>query len=754
MKRILLIGLTLFFVVGCAKDKHVNQNLREIRELHKYIDPWIGVKGSGACYPGPQVPFGSINPGPDSENGTTGGYNVDTDIFGFSQLHVSGTGGASKYGNFLLSPQIGIETNPVKYKSSKTDEESFAGYFKAKLTKHNIVSEITSTHNAALYRFIYPESDDASLLIDMAFNIPQEVRKADGDFLNGNIEFNKENNTVWGNGYYAGGYDHESYNVYFFAQISKKKVANGIWEDEVIHKGTVSATKGKNDRIGGFFKFKTRNNEKVYFKIAVSLESVEQARGYLENEISAWDFNLVRKESEIKWDNQLSSILIDDETATETDLKRFYTMMYHSSIMPRKREHTRNDGTVVSYWDDHYCIWDTYRSFFPLYTIINENFVASNINAFLYRRNELGEKVTDTYIAGNETAEQGGNNVDVVIADAFAKNISGVDWSKAYKLMKFHADFMRVKPYLENNRGWVPAGITTEWEAPKLSKTVEYNYNDFNIAMLAKHLNKPKDYKKYLQRSSGWENIFKNDEESDSFKGFLQGKSLDGNWENYDPKQYGGWGNDYFYESNSWTYSFYVPQNYSRLIEKMGGNEMFVNRLNHFLGEGIVQFHNEPSFLAPFLFNYAGRPDLTSYYVEEGVKQYKHYFDASMDGGDEDVGAMGTWYIFSKLGFFPVAGSDIYLVHGAMFKKITIQTSKGKNIIIEGAPANSQDRKYVESFTINGKPINKSWFKHSDIIDGTHLKFNMTNKAIDWAKYGELPPSGKDVIDNIVPPSI
>ena len=729
----------------------------EAQDLTKFVNPFMGVKSDGACVIGPQLPFGSINPSPDTPNGDPDGYDFNSKIRGFSQLHVSGTGGEGKYGQFLISPQIGLNIFEEGHDSEKSDEVVEVGYYKVKLNRYNITCEVTPTHHSAIYRFTYPKSDSASLLIDLGHNIPGciTVDESAGSFRggyadNGIVKIDVEKQLITGWGYYWGGWSAEPFNVYFAMKISKPFKQYGTWKDSTVFNGRIiEKIIEKKERIGSFIKFKTSDNEVVSVKIAVSMNSIENAVKFLDSEIPSWSFEEVQKNAVSLWNKQLSKIKI--EGASENQKTIFYSSLYRTMMMPRDRtgDNPKSDSNIP-YWDDHYCIWDTWKTDFPLQILINESMVRDNILAFIERYRQNG-RVLDAFIAGNDRVcewktlenptypkNQGGDNVDNIITDAFLKHVKGVDWNEAYKILKHDADKERAQSYLENDRGWIPFG-TYECGFDG-SKTLEFAYNDFCVAQMAKGLGKQNDYEKYAKRSRQWKNLWNKDLESNNYFGFINPRNENKSWQKYDPESEtvqtdSSFYKRSFYEVGSWEYSYFMPHDFSTLISLSGGKEKFIERLQYAFSNNMIDYSNEPSFLTPYCFIYAGRPDLTSHWVEKNFKNYT----LERFPGDEDSGAMGSWFVFSSLGFFPNAGQNIYLLNHPLFSKIILTREDGKQVVVI-TESLSEENKYVKSVELNGKPLNRAWITHDEINDGAVIKFIMDSKPSGWGKEN-LPPS-------------
>lgn len=728
--RLGLISLTCVLALKCPAQLVSNPI--------DFVDSRIGTTNDGSsCVIGPQLPFGSINPSPQTPNGENDGYDPGQPIRGFGQLHVSGTGWG-KYGQIFLSPQIGLAVGEADHDSPKSDEIAFPYEYGVTLTKYNIRTEFTPSYHSALYKFTFPETTNGHLLIDVSHNLPQDIATfIGGKISQGKVSIDSINNTVKGFGKYSGGFGGGDYLVYFFARLDKKPDSCGTWVNSTIQPNdTVENLVKVNDRIGAYLKFSTTANEVVKMKIAVSFKSIAQAQKWLDVEIPDWNYDAVKENAKTAWNNELSKIRIED--SNNDNKKIFYSAMYHAMLMPRNRTGDMvgfADGASV--WDDHYAVWDTWRTLFPLMSLINPEMVSGNINSFIDRFKK-NKRVRDTYIAGFDMAEeQGGNNIDNIIADGYVKEVPGVDWEAAYSVLKNNADKERNGwqgwgNFGVNNalmasykkQGWIPAGVMS------CSKSLEYSYNDYCIALVAKGLGKNTDYETYLNRSTQWVNLWNPVAKSDNYTGFTEPKNADGSWVDIDlKKNWGSW-QDYFYEGSSWTYSYFVPHQFSRLVYLSGGAEKFATKLDYGFKNGLIDYANEPAFLAVQAFHYANRPDLASYWVR---KLMTTRYSLKGYPGNDDSGAMSSWYIFSSLGFFPNAGQDIYYLVGSLYPRSEITLANGKKISIEATNASATNL-YIQSCRINGVEWTKSWFSHSDIKEGATIQFLMGPNPSEWAK--------------------
>lgn len=725
IKRFSLLIVVLFFA-GTYQPASA-----QLKQPVEYVDNFIGVRDQNtSCVLGPQLPNASINPSPHTAPGKVN-YDMDCYIMGnpirgFGQLHVSGTGWG-KYGQVFISPQVGLAVGESEHDSPKAEETATPFEYGVTLVRYGIKTLVTPSAHSAIYKFAFPKTDSAHILLDVSHNITDiasAMKRPNNGFLNGEVAFTSaKGDELKGFGTYSGGFSDGDYKVFFCARLSKAPAAKGTWYNGVINKEKSSQQSQKlNDRIGAYVQYNTKEGEEIYLKVAVSFLSIEQATEWLNKEIPAWDYNAVKVTAKKLWNKELDKVKV--EGGSEKDKRIFYTASYHTSVMPRNKT-----GDAIGFekdvpvWDDHLAVWDTWRTLYPLKVLTNPEMVSGTINSFLARWKK-NRKVRDAYVALSDmNAEQGGNNIDNVMADAYVKGVKGIDWKEAYKLIKHQADNERngtsygrpdsSKMYKE--LGWIPAGKMN------CSVTLEYAYNDFCAAQMAKDLGTKEDYDKYLRRSEKWMALWNPDAESDSYKGFIAPKKLGGEFIPIDlKKNWGSW-RDYFYEGSSWTYSYFVPHGFEKLVKLSGGKEVFAKRLQHGFEKALIDYGNEPAFLAVHSFHYADRSDLASYYVR---KLLRERFTENGSGENDDSGAMSSWYLFSAMGFFPNAGQNIYYLTGAAFPSITLTLGNGKKLTITAKGA-SDKAVYIQSCKINGKPWKQAWFTHNEIKNGGTIEFVM-----------------------------
>lgn len=703
---------------------------KKIYALTPYVDTKVGViddKGSN-CVIGPQLPFSSINPSPQTPGGEHDGYAAHQPIRGFGQLHVSGTGWG-KYGHFLLSPQVGLMVGETEHDSPAADEVTQPTYYKARLTRYGITAEVTPREHSAIYRFTFPKTEKANIAMDVTHSLTRDI----ATFIGGSVKSNRVSidtaslNQFSGMIEYEGGFSGGYYKLFFSARTDRNPESFGVWKNGQLQNGEhEAALTNKDDRIGCFFTYKTRQDEIIRLKIAISFNSVEQARKYLDTEIPGWDFDGVKTYGEKRWNEVLSDIVVRE--APVIRMKMFYSALYHSLLMPRDRTNEFVKFGNKELWDDHFAVWDTWRTVFPLLTLIEPDVVGRNVQAFINRWKVNGV-VKDAYIAGNDMPEeQGGNDVNNIVADAILKDVKGFDKAEAYRYLKFSADHERhAAPLmigeqgLEQNdsmfyrsHGWLPGGVMAQ------STALEYSYNDYCVAEVAEKLGYACDYKKYLNRSKQWENMWNPDLESRGFKGFICPKTKEGQWIPIDATYFWGSWKRYFYEANAWTYSFFVPHDIDRLIELNGGKETFAAKLDYGFRNNLLELANEPSFLTTRLFSNAGRLDLTCYWVNYVVDNL--FTEYSMPGND-DSGAMSSWWLFSAMGLFPNAGQNIYYLNSPLFKHVTIQRPAG-NIEIT-APNRTDKTIYIQQVKVNGHECPSGIISYNDLKNGATISYTL-----------------------------
>lgn len=697
---------------------------------------------------GPEYPCGAIQPSPETTTKDNGGYSRGYPVVGFGQLYCQGTGGTKSYGNFLLAPMVGdtIELSDSRRATRVVDgTESALCYQYSATFQNGISTKVTPAQNSAIYSFMYPANEAGSFLLNAG-------RKQDNgrSLQNGSVTVDPETNTITGGGTFSGNWNPSRWNMYFALQFDTDAAEIGTFLGSSLtpqtEKTTVTITSAQ--EIGAYVKFASSEEaQEVKVKLAISFVSEEKALEHLNREIPAYDYDAVCAAAREAWNEKLG--VVEIETDDEAFMTRFYTALYHVNVQPRDR--TNDHGE----WDDFYTIWDSWKSAFPLKTLLYPEEVGSVIESFVRRANASGDSglvMSDAYIQSKEYAVgQGGNDIENIIVDAFLKNVplENLTWKDVYEqaLVK-SAEKMRTQGYV--TKGWVTSnsdktvnGNSYSWRLKPGSATLGFAVNDIAVAKMAKALGYDEDYEKYMARSKNWLNVWNDEAESDGFTGFVQTPESDGTFKpGYNPK--GPSYNSVFYECTAWDASYLIHYDLDTLIEKMGGRQEFITRLkwacdhsiNYFNDdggrEGYLNFTNEPSFQIPWLFctEQVKRPDLAA----ETINRIIGRFDAKpMDyPGDEDNGAMSSYYIFLMTGFFPYSTTNDYYLHGSRIPKVTFHLGNGNDFTIT---SNYTDGNiYVQSATWNGEALDVSKLTYEQISAGGVLDFNMGSEPSDWGR--------------------
>ncbi len=718
-------------------------------QFARHIDPFLGADAGGNVFPGPALPFGMIKPGPDmiqGENDPNAGWTATGDIRGFSQTHVSGTGGGAKYGNILIMPTVD-DIAPLDSQSLRADEKASAGFYSVKLARSAVSVEITAARRTALYRFTYPASPQSNLLFEVSHCLLASVRHGESQSLTAS-EVNVLSPTeVAGSSSVTGGWNKQpnSYTVYFYAMTDTPAASSGTWLNGHLQPGIKTVRGEANSNSGAWLSLPTHAGQQVLMKIGISFISIEQARRNATTEISAFDFAATQAAAVAAWDRALSKIELKGPTDEQAQV--FYTALYHTMLMPTDR--TAENPLWKSsepYYDDYYAIWDIFRTSGPLLTLIAPNRESAIVRSLvdIYRHEGW---LPDARSGNYNGRVQGGSNAEFLITDAYVKGLQGIDWTTAYAAELHDAETAPADHFKEGRGGledWHKLGyVSIEGSDRPGSVSMEYAANDYEIALLARGLGNTADYAKYLARSANWKNLWDSTFNEGGFNGFIRPRHQDGTWLSPFTAMDGcSWGGTTFYEGNSWTYSFFVPQDVASLIKQVGGQQKFVERLDAFFDlPGRYDVGNEPGFLSPYLYIWAGRPDKTAARVRQIIAASFHAGRSGLPGND-DSGAMSSWYAFGQMGIFPNAGQDIYLIGSPSFEETTIHLAGNKDFTIEAINV-SADNKYVIAAKLNGKPLDRAWLHHKEIAAGGRLTLTMGRAPSHWAEENPPPSSSQ-----------
>jgi len=726
------------------------------QDLTRYVNPFIGTAGHGHTFPGAIVPFGMVQLSPDTRltgwDGCSGYHYSDSIIYGFSHTHLSGTG-ISDYGDILLMPTVGeVFFNSLKdgrtekgYASrfQHRNETASPGYYSVKLDDENILVELTTTARVGMHRYTFSDTDQANIILDLTHR--DKVIDSGFRITSGTTMVGWRRSEAWA----------KDQIVYFALEFSKPFASYGVAFDDKIFEGLREA-RGRS--LKTYFRFDAQAVAPLLVKVGISSVDIDGALKNLNAELNHWNFDKVRSDATSAWNAELNKITITGGTVAQ--LTNFYTALYHVMTAPNlfmdvdrrylgRDFKTHKAGDFTNY--TVFSLWDTFRAAHPLYAIIDRKRTSDFIKTFLAQY-EQGGRLPVWELAANETDTMIGYHAVSVIADAAAKGIDGFDLEKAFAAMKQSAE-------LRDHRGlgaYIDKGfIAMEEERESVSKVLEYAYDDWCIAEVARMLGKTADYQRYSKRAQSYKNVF------DPSSGFMRPRS-NGNWlEPFDPREV----TFAFTEANSWQYSFFAPQDISGLIELMGGRQKFANKLDQLFAAdsqttgreqvditgliGQYAHGNEPSHHMAYLYNYVGQPWKTQFRVRQIMNEF---YKPEPDGliGNEDCGQMSAWYVLSASGFYPVTpGSTVYAIGSPLFPEVRFNLENGKSFVVR-ARGISDRSIYIQSATLNGKIHQKSFLRHEDLTAGGELVFQMDPRPSQ--KWGIGP--GNEPVSRIVGPEI
>ena len=770
--------LTSLTFVLCLHIFGISQTTNYIR----YVNPLIGTQKMGHTYPGATVPFGSVQLSPDTDqqpHNIGGKYNKDAykycagyqyddrSIVGFSHTHFSGTG-HSDLGDFLVMPTVGeLQLEPgskadpssgFRSAFSHANETAEPAYYKVRLDDHNILAEMTATTRVGFHQYTFPRSDNAHIILDLMHGIYNYDDKNVWTF----VRVENDRTIV---GYRQTNGWARTRTVYFAMEFSKpfasygfrnfgREDYRGFWRK---FDQTRNFPEMAGKQIRAYFDFRTADKEKIQIKFALSPVSTVGALANLRSEIPDWNFERVKREGQAAWNRELSRIAVT--TLDEGEMTNFYTALYHSFLSPTvymdtdgqykgidQNTHraaitvgkdTARGPREVRYTNyTTFSLWDTYRALHPFLNLIQPSRNRDMIRSMTAHYDQSVHKMLPvwSHYANENWCMIGYHSVSVV-ADAIVKgNLTG---EEAMRALEASAQTARTKYYdgLEYymSMGYVPE----DKNSSSVSKTLEYAYDDWAIAQAARKLNRPDIFNEFIQRSSNWRNVY------DSSSGFMRPRMSDGKFrEKFDALQTHDQG---FIEGNAWNYSLYVPHNPEGMIAVMGGEKKFTRYLDELFTmhlpdeffaeteditrEGIIGNYvhgNEPSHHVAYLYNWTDEPWKTQERVRMILKnQYRPTPDGL--GGNDDCGQMSAWYLFSALGFYPVApGNDRYSLGSPVVKSAVVRFENGKtlNILAEGQ---TEKNVYVSSVTLNGRRLDRRYITHAELMEGGRLVFRMSS---------------------------
>jgi predicted alpha-1,2-mannosidase len=743
-----IVRLACFILCACTALSIITApifgaGVQAEKDYTRNVDPFIGVDWGGNTFVGSAIPYGLVKLGPDMEtfDGRSSGFGYSStgSILGFSHLHLSGAQG--KYGNILVAPVTGpLELNDIK--SPRTAEVAKVGYYAATLTRYQVKAELTSSRRVGFHRYTFPASQQSHITINIAHALGLGTDWQAQKFLGAEIHLTS-NHEAQGVARFTGGWNRGGeYKVFYYMVLDTPAKAMRTWTGSSLTDAK-DVTVGPNTPIGASFDFTTKTNQVIQAKVGISFISAEQAKQNVQQEVPAWSFEAIHAAATALWNTQLAKLNMIGET--DSQRRQLYTAIYHVMLMPTDRTGENPDWkSSEPYYDDFYCIWDTFRTSSPLLTLISPDRQRDIIRSLIDIYRHTGY-MPDARSGNDNGRTQGGSNANVVVADAYLKGLKGIDYQTAFAAMVHDAEAPPADPQKEGRGGlkdYNEKGYITLADERSGSRTAEYSYDDFAISEVACGLGKTKEAALYAGRAHNFEHLWDKDMTVQGFKGFMRPRNPDGTWAPPYLVVRGTWP-DFFYEGDIWTYSIYAPQDMKRLIEMAGGKDAFVHRLDWTFLRGHFDVTNEPGFLLPVLYNYAGRPDKTADIVHMVLEKAFTNSRAGIPGND-DSGAMSSWLIFSTLGIFPVAGEDVYLISTPSIPNASLALGDGRKlrIVARNLDANGLNR-YVQSATLNGVDLPNAWFRHSQIKDGATLVLTMGSAPSEWGK-ATSPPSMSD----------
>lgn len=747
-KATFLAAIQLFFLAGCQTPEKLSE-----KDYTQYVNPIIGTaptttesglkhgggtENNAMVQPSVTMPFGMTNWSPQTTNTekkcVSSYYYKDTLITGFRGSHWLSGSCTQEYGSMAVMPISGqLMCNPAKRGSTydHATEISKPNYYKVELGTYQITSEMTATTRCGLLRFTFQKEGDGHIVVN-----------PNSDEGQGFVQVIPEKNEIVGfnpiHRIYQGWGKPAGFSGYFVLRAEKTADSFGVYSEDQISSGLNQLRNQPN--LGAYFSFKVKKGEQVKVKIGTSFVSIDQARKNLDTEIPDFDFDTVQQNLKNTWNEILSKIEV--ETKNNDERVKFYTAMFHSFQQPRMYndvdgQHPRFDGndqtdTICNrnYYGD-FSAWDTYRALHPLYNLIAPEHNADMVKSLLAMGKVRGW--IPIFPQWNSyTAAMIGDHAVSIVAEAYIKGT--IDLTEAeYQLMKHNAceTPATFEEYVDGKGrralpsylkfGYIPLEDSVQeafHKKEQVSRTLEYAYDDFCLAQVAKKMGKTDDYNYFMKRGQNYRNVF--DPAVNNMNGrFANGtftKEFDKNKKMF-----------YITEGTPWQYNWYVPQDVEGLIDLMGGKEKFNQTLDAFFAEGQYWHGNEPGHQIPFMYTYSGEPWKSSKEVRNILKTEYGTGPGGLSGND-DSGQMSAWYIFGAIGFYPVCPSlPEYAVTGPVFEKVTIKLGNGKKLVLS-APGNSEKNCYVKSIRFNGKVIDNYRFSHTDLLNGGTVEFEMTDQ--------------------------
>ncbi|WP_462317205.1 GH92 family glycosyl hydrolase [Marinilabilia sp.] len=750
MNKIYHISLIFLVITSCTTKANLKD---DVADNTRYVNTFIGTGGHGHTFPGATTPYGMVQLSPDTRTlgwDACGGYHyTDSSILGFSHTHLSGTG-ISDLGDFLFMPFTGTpkvipgsSENPDEgYQSRFNHKSEIAepGYYSVLLEDYDIQAELTASRRAGFHRYTFNKKGNKGVIIDLAHTIYED--------RNPSQEFQIISPTEIAGYKGSGGWAKEQH-TWFHAKFNKPFKCTFYDNGKAIEASeTVNS-----EHLVAVLTFDAKNENELLVKVGISHVDYEGAKTNLETEIKDWDFDSVRQSAHKQWANELNQIQIQGGSDDEKTI--FYTSLYHTAISPYtfsdvdgryrgmdQRIYNSEGKTIYTVFS----LWDTFRAQHPLKTITDPERNNEFINTLLTKYDQ-GGMLPKWELVANYTGTMIGYHSVPVIVDAYFKGIKDFDVEKAYQAMVEAATYNTEGILFPNERvqeklmpmakkyneeiGYIPADMENE----SVSKALEYAYNDWCIAQMAKDMGKTEDYNRFMARSKRYAEYY--DKES----GFMRGKNRDGSWREPFNARHSEHRKDDYTEGNAFQWSWFVPHDVAGLEKLVGGREKFQEKLdtlfstsselvgNNVSGDisgliGQYAHGNEPSHHITHMYNFVGQSWKTQELTDHIMGEL-YFNDPNGLAGNEDCGQMSAWYVLNAMGFYSFCpGEPIYSIGRPLFDKVDINLENGKKFSII-SNNNSKNNKYLQSVKLNGVKMDTPFFDHEDILGGGVLEFEM-----------------------------
>ncbi len=721
-------------------------------DLVRYVNPLIGTapgttlsarrhsefanEPKGQTFPAVGTPFALTSWTPqtrDSEQKCLSPYYYDDDhIQGFRGSHWMSGSCTQDYGSVTLMPMSGaLHVSPAARASrfSHTTEITTPAYYAVTLDSYGIRAEMTGAERTGMFRFTFPRHEPAFVVL-----------QPNSDEGQGYVEIRPERNEIVGynpvHRIYQGWGQPAGFSGYFVARFDKPFSSFGIWKDSLVADGIAEAS-GEGGPVAAWVELALGADSVTGVTVGTSFTSIEQARANLEADAANKRFEAVRTATEAAWNEALGRIRV--EGGPPDGRTPFYTALYHAMLLPRTFSDAdgsyprfagnygvqKNEG--FTYYDD-FSAWDTFRALHPLLTLLEPERTSDMVRS-LVAKAEQGGWMPIFPCWNNYTSAMIGDHTTAIVADAYLKGIGGFDAEKAYAAMVQNATRVAERDeYIDGKGrraldsylryGYIPLedSVTDAFHKnEQVSRTLEYAFDDFALSQFARKLGEQEMHRQLLDRAANYRHVL------DTTTGFVRGRHADGRWaEPFDPRER----QTYITEGTPWHYTWFVPHDVQGLIDRLGGRNAFVERLDTLFEQGLYWHGNEPSHQIAFLYSFAGAPWKTQQRVRQIMEEEYGAGPGGLSGND-DAGQMSAWYVFAAVGLYPVApGAPYYVLSSPTFERVTFHLQNGRTFTIEGKGASAQNR-YIQRARLNGKVYDQPWISHFDLLRGGRLELTL-----------------------------